>query len=87
MSRNIITVISSKIERKFNELLKIFHIKEVDLKHSEFDLKSLFRGLSIDDSKKIIFIQQALQGIIQKFVQSNSEWIKSYKVDFSTVEE
>ena len=52
MSRNIITVISSKIERKFNELLKIFHIKEVDLKHSEFDIKSLFRGFSKDDPKK-----------------------------------
>ena len=87
MSRNIITVISSKIERNFNALLKIFHIKEVDLRHSEFDIKPLFRGLSIDDSKKVIFIQQALQGIIQKFVQSNSEWIKSHKVYFSTIEE
>ena len=33
------------------------------------------------------FIHQAKEGNIQKFVQANSEWIKSHKVDFSSMEE
>ena len=37
--------------------------------------------------KKVIRIHQAPEGNIQKFVQENSEWIKSYKVDFSSMEE
>ena len=74
MSRNITTV-------------KIFDSKEADLRHSEFDIKPLFRGFSKDDPKKLICINQAPEGNIQKFVQANSEWIKSHKVDFSSMEE
>ena len=65
--------------------LKIFDSKEADLRHSEFDIKPLFRGFSKDDPKKVICIHQAPEGNIQKFVQANSEWIKSHKVDFSSM--
>ena len=74
MSRNITTV-------------KIFDSKEADLRHSEFDIKPLFRGFSKDDPKKVICIHQAPKGNIQKFVQANSEWIKIHKVDFSSMKE
>ena len=37
--------------------------------------------------KKVTCINQAAEGNIQKFVQANSEWIKSEKVDFSTMDE
>ena len=47
----------------------------------------LLRGFSKDYPKKVICIQQALEGNIQKFVKANSEWIKSRKVDFSSIEE
>ena len=67
--------------------LKIFDSKEADLRHSAFHIKPLFRGFSIDDPKKVICIHQAPEGNIQKFVQANSEWIKSHKVDFSSMEE
>ena len=87
MSRKITPLISFNIETKFEEWIKIFDSKESDLIHSEFDIKALFRGLSKDDPKKVICIHQAPEGNIQKFVQSNSEWIKSHKVDFSTMEE
>ena len=87
MSRKIITVISFKIESTFEEWVKIFDSKEADIRHSEFDIKPLFRGFSEDDPKKDVFINQAPEGNIQNFVQSNSEWIKSHKVDFSTMEE
>jgi len=88
MSRKIKTVISFKIERKFEEWVKIFDCKEADLRHSEFDIKPLLRGFSKeDDPKKVIRIHQAPEGNNQKFVQENSEWIKSYKVDFSSMEE
>ena len=87
MSRNINTVISFKIESTFEEWVKIFDSKKADQRHSEFDIEPLFRGFSIDDPKKVISIHQAPKGNIQKFVQTNSEWIKSHKVDFSTMEE
>ena len=86
MSRKITTVISFKIEITFEECVKIFDSKEADLRHSKFDIKPLFRGFS-NDSKKVICIHQAPEGNIQKFVQANSKWIKSHKVDFSSMEE
>ena len=73
MSRKITTVISFKIESKFEEWIKIFDYKEADLRHSEFDIKPLFRKLNKDDPKKIICINQAPEGNIKRFVQANSE--------------
>ena len=87
MSRKITTVVSFKIERKFEEWVKIFESKEVELRHSEFDIKPLFRGFSKDDPKKVICLNHSPEGNIQKFVLANSELIKSHKFDFSTMEE
>ena len=87
MLRKITTIISFKNECTFKEWVKIFDSKDADLRHSEFDIKPLLRGFSKDDPKKVIFIQQASERNIQKFVQANSEWIKSNKVDFSAKEE
>ena len=82
MSREITTVIFSKIKSIFEECVKFFDSKEADLRNSEFDIKPLFRALSIDDPKKVICISLALERNIQKFVQANSEWIKSQKLIF-----
>ena len=87
MPSQITTVISFKIESTFEEWVKIFDSKEADLRHSEYDIKPLFRGFSKDDPKKVICIHKALEGNIQKFFQANSKWIKSQGVDFSTMEE
>ena len=87
MSRKITTVIFLIIEIIFEEWVKFFDSKEADLRHSEFDFKPLFRGFSKDNPKKVICINQAPEGNIQKFVQANSAWIKSRKIDFSSVEE
>ena len=86
MSSKIKTVISFEIECKFDEWVKIFDSKESDLRHSEFDIKPLFTGFSKDDPKKVTCINQSPGGNIQKFIQANREWIKSYKVDFSSME-
>ena len=64
---------------------KILDIIEEYLKHSEFDIKPLFIGFSKDDPKKVIYIHQAQEVNIQKLFKANSEWIKSHKVDFSTM--
>ena len=87
MSRKITTVISFTIESAFEEWVKIIDSNEVDLSHSEFDIKPLFGGFSKDDPLKVIRINQSPEVNIQKFVQANSEWIKSHKVDLSTMEE
>ena len=87
MSMKITTVISFNIESKFEEWVKIFDSKEADLRQFEFDIKPFFRVLSKDDPKKIICINQAQEGNIQKFVQANIKWIEKHKVDFCTMEE
>ena len=87
MFGTLTTVISFKIESRFEKWVKIFDSKEEDIRHSEFDIKPLFRAFSKDNPEKVICINQAPEGNIQKFVQANSEWIKSHKFNFSTVEE
>ena len=87
MSSKIKTVITFKIERIFDEWAKIFDNKESYLRHSDFNIKPLFRGFIKADLEKVIRINKAPEGNINNFVQENSEWIKRYKVDFFTGEE
>ncbi|MDC3203349.1 DUF3764 family protein [Prochlorococcus sp. AH-716-C14] len=87
MLRKTTTIISFIIESIYEELVKIFDNKEADLRYSEFDINPLLRGFSKDDLKKVICIHQAPEVNIQKFVQANSAWIKSHKVDFSSMKE
>ena len=70
MSRKITTIISFKIESKFEEWVKIFDSKEADLKQSAFDNKTLLKGFSKNDPKKVICIHQAPEGNIQKVCSS-----------------
>ena len=87
MYKKITTVNSFTIESAFEEGVKIFDSKEIDLSHSEFYFKALFRGFSKDDPLKVTCKNHFPEVNIQKFVQANNEWIKSRKVDFSTMEE
>ena len=66
---------------------KNFDSKKADLRYSEFGIKPLFKGFSKDYLKTEICIHQVPEGNIQKFVQANSECIKSHKVYFSSMEE
>ena len=87
MSREIPPSISFKIEGKIEEWVKIFEIKESDIRNLEFDIKTLFSGFSKDYPKKFICLNQAPEGNIKKFVQGNSKWIKIHKFDSLTIEE
>ena len=84
ISRKITTLIYSWIESLFEEWVKNINSKEADLRHSEFDIKPLFRVSTLHDPQKGIFINQIYQGNIQKFTQANTECIKSYILYFST---
>ena len=87
MTLKITTVLTFKIESTFKEWTEIFDSEEANIRHSEFDIKPIFRGVNKDDPKKVIIMLQAPEGNIQKFVEANSEWIESHTVDFSTMEE
>ena len=87
MTRKITTVLTFRIESTFEEWSTIFDSQEAERRHSEFDIKPIFRGVSKDDPKKVIVLLQAPEGNIQKFVEANSKWIESHTVDFSTMEE
>ena len=53
MSRRITTIISFKIESKFEELVRILDSKEADRRHSNFEIKPIFRVFSKDYIKKL----------------------------------
>ena len=73
MTRKITTVLTFKIESTFEEWSAIFDSEEADRRHSEFDIKPIFRGVSKDDPKKVIVLLQTPEGNIQKFVEANSK--------------
>ena len=87
MSIKIKNVIYFKIESTLEEMVNIFDSKIAELRHSEFDIKPLFRGFRKDDPKKVIYINQSPEVNIQKFFQANIEWIISHIVDLSTKED
>ena len=65
----------------------IWKSAEADKRHSEFDIKPLFRGVSKEDPQKIIVIHQAPEGNVQRFVEANGDWMATHRVDLSTMEE
>ena len=87
MSCTITSVFTFKIESSFDEWAAIFDSAEANRRHSEFDIKPLFRGVSREDPQKVIVIHQAPKGNVQKFVEANSEWMATHRVDLSTMEE
>ena len=87
MPCSITSVFTFKIESNFEEWAAIFDSKEAERRHSEFDIKPLFRGVSKKDSQKVIVINQAPEGNIQKFVEANGDWMATHRVDLSTMKE
>ncbi len=87
MSLFVTSVFTFKIESTFNEWAAIFDSAESEKRHSEFDIKPIFRGVSIDDPQKVIVIHQAPEGNVKKFVEANGDWIATHRVDLSTMEE
>ena len=86
MSCSITTVVSFKIGIKFDEWAAVFDSAEAEKKHSEFDIKPLFRGVSKKDPQKVIVIHQAPEGNVQKFLEIHGEWVAAQTVELSTVE-
>ena len=76
-----------KIESTFDEWVAIFDSAKADIRHSEFDINPLFRGVSSEDPQKIIVIHQVPEGNIQKFVGANGDCKATHRVDLSTMEE
>ena len=87
MSCSVTSVFTFKIESTFDEWAAIFDSAEADKRHSEFDIKPLFRGVSKEDPQKIIVIHQAPEGNVQKFVEANGDWMATHRVDLSTMHE
>ena len=70
MSSSITSVFTFKIESTFDEWAAIFDSEEADKRHSEFEIKPLFRGVSKEDPLKVNVIHQAPEGNVQKFFWS-----------------
>ena len=87
MSCTVTSVFTFRIESTFDEWTSIFDSAEAYKRHSEFDIKPLFRGVSKKDPQKIIVIHQAPEGNVQKFLEANGDWMATHRVDLSTMEE
>ena len=87
MSCSVTSVFTFKIESTFDEWAAIFDSAEGNKRHSEFNIKPLFRGVSKEDPQKVIVIHQAPVGNVQKFVEANGDWMATHRVDLSTMEE
>ena len=87
MSRAITALISSKMQSFIYEWVNKFEVEVAHRRYPLLDIKLIFRNFSKDDPQNIIFIEEALRGNIQKFLQSNNEWLKSHKVDLVTMGE
>ena len=87
MSCSVTSVFTFKIESSFDEWVAIFDSEEAEKKHSEYDIKPLYRGVSKEDSQKVIVIHKATEGNEQKFVKANGEWIATNRVDLSVMNE
>ena len=87
MSCSVTSVFTFKIESNFDEWAAIFDSEEANQRHSKFDIKPLYRGISIDDPQKVIVIHQAPKGSIQRFIEANGKWMATHRIDLSTMEE
>ena len=87
MSSTVTSVFTFKVESTFDEWAAIFDSNEATRRHREFNIQPLYRGCSDDDPQKIIVIHQAPEGNVQKFVEANSDWMATHRVDLSTMEE
>ena len=87
MSSSVTSIFTFKIESNLDEWVAIFDSAEADKRHSKFDIKPLFRGVSKKDPQKVIVIHQAPEGNVQKFVEANGEWMTTHRVDLTTMEE
>ena len=81
MSYRITSLFTFKIQSTFNEWAEIFDSEETDKRHSEFNIKPLFRGLSKQDTQRITVIQQTPEGNVQKLVEENVDWMATHRVN------
>ena len=65
MSCSVTSVFAFKIESTFDELPAIFDSAEADKRHSEFEIKPLFGGVSKEDPQKLFVIHQASESMFK----------------------
>ena len=86
MSCSVTSVFTFKIERTSDEWAAFFESVEADKRHSEFDIKPLFRGVSKEDPQIIIIIYREPEGNVQKSIEANGDWMATHRVDLSKKE-
>ena len=85
MSTTVTSVFTFKVESTFDEWASVFDGKEAARRHREFNIHPLYRGCSDEDPQKVIVIHQHPEGNIEKFIESNGDWMASHRVVLSTI--
>ena len=70
------TVWTFNLSVPFSEWANIYDSADVTQMDASVGIKSLFRGVSKDDSSKVCAIQQAPIGMAQKIFEENKEMIR-----------
>ncbi len=72
-----VSITTFKIKIPFDQWASGFDSKEADKMHRENDIKPLFRGVSINDPKKVVVIHQSKPGAVEKLLSDNKKMIES----------
>ena len=78
------TIVTFRINGSFSEWCQIFDSEEATKRHAEFCINPIYRGVSLDDPKKVVVIHQAESGNVEKFIEANGDWIATHNVDLSS---
>ena len=87
MSSTVTSVFTFKVESTFDEWAAIFDSEEATRRHREFNIQLLYRGCNKEDSQEIIVIHQHPVGNIEKFIETNGDWMASHRVVLSTLKQ
>ena len=69
MSSLVTSVFTFKIESNFNEWAAIFDSSEADKRHSKFNIKSLFRGISKESPQMLLSFIKLQRAIFKNLLK------------------
>ncbi len=79
-------LITFEAERNCDNWSVIFQQKELNSLYEAYGIKTLFRGSHNKNKKKILIIQQAEEGQIEKFMAKNGEFFLSLGLKPETID-
>ncbi len=72
-----VSITTFKIKIPFNQWAAGFDSKDADKMHKANRIKPIFRGVSLDDPRRVVVIHQSQPGAVEKLLSDNKEMIEA----------